>query len=156
MKLSDAYYGREADGSYPNMMFANAAVNCLDLPAPFRSPEDVQRAVPDFERASPHFGRDIAWMALTCAYWPVRATGAAHTIRAVGAAPIVVVGTTRDPATPYDWARSLAGQLESGRLLTYDGDGHTAYGRRSTCVDGAVNRFLLTGEAPEQGKRCDS
>ncbi|MFF9643778.1 alpha/beta hydrolase [Kitasatospora aureofaciens] len=156
LKLSDAYYGREADGSYPNMMFANAAVNCLDLPAPFRSPEDVQRAVPDFERASPHFGRDIAWMALTCAYWPVRATGAAHTIRAAGAAAIVVVGTTRDPATPYDWARSLAGQLESGRLLTYDGDGHTAYGRRSTCVDGAVNRFLLTGEAPEQGKRCDS
>ncbi|CAM5409620.1 alpha/beta hydrolase [Streptomyces viridifaciens] len=156
LKLSDAYYGREADGSYPNMMFANAAVNCLDLPAPFRSPEDVQRAVPDFERASPHFGRDIAWMALTCAYWPVRATGAAHTIRAAGAAPIVVVGTTRDPATPYDWARSLAGQLESGRLLTYDGDGHTAYGRRSTCVDGAVNRFLLTGEAPEQDRRCDS
>ncbi|MFI9360423.1 alpha/beta hydrolase [Kitasatospora sp. NPDC053057] len=155
LKLSDAYYGREADGSYPNLMFANTAVNCLDLPAPFGSPEDVQRAVPDFERASPHFGRDMAWMALTCAYWPVRATGAAHTIRAAGAAPIVVVGTTRDPATPYDWARSLAGQLESGRLLTYDGDGHTAYGRRSTCVDGAVNRFLLSGEAPEQGKRCD-
>ncbi|MER7673916.1 alpha/beta hydrolase [Kitasatospora sp. NPDC096128] len=155
LKLSDAYYGRSADGSYPNLMFANTAVNCLDLPAPFRSPEDVQRAVPDFERASPHFGRDMAWMALTCAYWPVRATGAAHTIRAAGAAPIVVIGTTRDPATPYDWARSLAGQLESGRLLTYDGDGHTAYGRRSTCVDGAVNRFLLTGEAPEQGKRCD-
>ncbi|MFJ7249140.1 alpha/beta hydrolase [Kitasatospora sp. NPDC098652] len=155
LKLSDAYYGREADGSYPNLMFANTAVNCLDLPAPFRSPEDVQRAVPDFERASPHFGRDMAWMALTCAYWPVRATGAAHTIRAAGAAPIVVIGTTRDPATPYEWARALAGQLESGRLLTYDGDGHTAYGRHSSCVDGAVDHFLLTGEAPEQGKRCD-
>ncbi|MFJ4190355.1 alpha/beta hydrolase [Kitasatospora sp. NPDC089509] len=155
LKLSDAYYGREADGSYPNLMFANTAVNCLDLPAPFRSPEDVQRALPDFERVSPHFGRDMAWMALTCAYWPVRATGAAHTVRAAGAAPIVVVGTTRDPATPYDWARSLAGQLESGRLLTYDGDGHTAYGRHDPCVDGAVNRYLLTGEAPEPGKRCD-
>ncbi|MFJ8625988.1 alpha/beta hydrolase [Kitasatospora sp. NPDC093550] len=155
LRLSDAYYGREADGSYPNLMFANTAVNCLDLPAPFRGPEDVQRAVPDFERVSPHFGRDMAWMALTCAYWPVRATGAAHTIRAAGAAPILVVGTTRDPATPYAWARSLAGQLESGRLLTFDGDGHTAYGRHSACVDGAVNRFLLTGEAPEQGKRCD-
>ncbi|MFI8454213.1 alpha/beta fold hydrolase [Kitasatospora sp. NPDC085464] len=155
LKLSDAYYGREADGSYPNLMFANTAVNCLDLPAPFSGPEDVQRAVPDFEQTSPHFGRDMAWMALTCAYWPVRATGAAHTIRAAGAAPIVVVGTTRDPATPYAWAQSLAGQLESGRLLTFDGDGHTAYGRHSACVDGAVNRFLLTGEAPEQGKRCD-
>ncbi|MFF0411641.1 alpha/beta hydrolase [Kitasatospora sp. NPDC004745] len=154
LRLSDAYYGREADGSYPNLMFANTAVNCLDLPAPFAGPGDVLRAVPDFERASPHFGRDMAWMALTCAYWPVRATGAAHTIRAAGAAPIVVVGTTRDPATPYAWAQSLAGQLESGRLLTYDGDGHTAYGRHDACVDGAVNRFLLTGEAPEQGKRC--
>ncbi|MEV7597941.1 alpha/beta hydrolase [Kitasatospora sp. NPDC089797] len=154
LKLSDAYYGRTADGSYANLMFANTAVNCLDLPAPFRSPEDVQRALPDFERASPHFGREMAWMALTCGYWPVPATGAAHTVRAAGAAPIVVVGTTRDPATPYDWARSLAGQLESGRLLTYDGDGHTAYGRHDPCVDGAVNRYLLTGEAPEPGTRC--
>ncbi|GAA2991148.1 alpha/beta hydrolase [Streptomyces lactacystinicus] len=155
LRLSDDYYGRESDGSYPNLMFANIAVNCLDLPAPFHGPEDVQRAVPEFERVSPHFGRDMAWMALTCAYWPVRATGAAHTVRAAGAAPIVVIGTTRDPATPYAWAQSLAGQLESGRLLTFDGDGHTAYGRHSTCVDGAVNRFLLTGEAPEQGKRCE-
>ncbi|MGW3228058.1 alpha/beta hydrolase [Kitasatospora sp. NPDC001095] len=155
LKLSDDYYGREADGSYPNLMFANTAVNCLDLPAPFRGPEDVQRAVPEFERVSPHFGRDMAWMALTCAYWPVLATGAAHTIRAAGAAPIVVIGTTRDPATPYAWAQSLAGQLESGRLLTFDGDGHTAYGRHSACVDGAVNRFLLAGEAPEPGKRCE-
>ncbi|MFI2607369.1 alpha/beta hydrolase [Kitasatospora sp. NPDC018619] len=155
LKLSDDYYGRAADGSYPNLMFANTAVNCLDLPAPFGGPEDVQRAVPEFERISPHFGRDMAWMALTCTYWPVRATGTAHTVRAAGAAPIVVIGTTRDPATPYAWAQSLAGQLESGRLLTFDGDGHTAYGRHSTCVDGAVNRFLLTGEAPEQGKRCE-
>ncbi|MGW4897636.1 alpha/beta hydrolase [Kitasatospora sp. NPDC004240] len=154
LKLSDAYYDRGPDGSYPNLMFANMAVNCLDLPASFTTPEAAHAAVPDFERTSPHFGRDMAWMALACAYWPVRATGAPHTVRAAGAAPIVVVGTTRDPATPYAWAQSLAGQLESARLLTYDGDGHTAYGRRNACVDGAVNRYLLGGEAPEQGLRC--
>ncbi|GAA1393622.1 alpha/beta hydrolase [Kitasatospora putterlickiae] len=154
LKLSDAYYGREADGSYPNLMFANMAVNCLDLPAPFTGPDDAARAVPEFERTSPRFGRDMAWMALTCTYWPVPATGAPHTVRAAGATPIVVVGTTRDPATPYSWARSLAGQLESGRLLTYDGDGHTAYGRHDACLDGAVNRYLLAGEAPENGTRC--
>ncbi|WP_231978620.1 alpha/beta hydrolase [Streptomyces sp. TLI_053] len=154
LKLSDAYYGREADGSYPNLMFANMAVNCLDLPAPFAGPDDAARAVPDFERTSPRFGRDMAWMALTCTYWPVRPTGAPHTVRAAGAAPIVVVGTTRDPATPYAWAQALAGQLESGRLLTYDGDGHTAYGRHDACLDGAVNRFLLGGEPPENGKTC--
>ncbi|MFE2105888.1 alpha/beta hydrolase [Kitasatospora sp. NPDC059463] len=156
LKLSDAYYGREADGSYPNLMSANAAVNCLDLPAPFAGPDDAARAVPEFERTSPRFGRDMAWMALTCTYWPVRATGTPHTVRAAGAAPIVVVGTTRDPATPYAWAQALAGQLESGRLLTFDGDGHTAYGRHDVCLDGAVNRYLLAGEAPEDGKRCGS
>ncbi|MFI6846110.1 alpha/beta hydrolase [Kitasatospora sp. NBC_00085] len=156
LKLSDSYYERGSGGSYPNLMFANMAVNCLDLPAPFTGPAGVQQAVPQFEQTSPQFGRDMAWMALTCTYWPVKATGAAHTIRAAGAAPIVVVGTTRDPATPYAWAQSLAGQLESGRLLTYEGDGHTAYGRHDACVDGAVNRYLLGGEAPEQGKRCGS
>ncbi len=154
LKLSDSYYDRGEDGSYPNLMFANMAVNCLDLPAPFADPADVRRAVPDFEQSSPHFGRDMAWMALACAYWPAGATGAQHTVRAAGAAPIVVVGTTRDPATPYAWAQSLAGQLESGRLLTYDGDGHTAYGRENGCVDGAVTGYLLTGQAPEEGKTC--
>ncbi|MEY9948442.1 alpha/beta hydrolase [Kitasatospora sp. GAS1066B] len=154
LRLSDSYYERTADGGYPNLMFANMAVNCLDLPPAFTSPADVQRAVPDFEQASPHFGRDMAWMALACAYWPVKATGAPHTVRAAGAAPIVVVGTTRDPATPYGWAQSLAGQLESGRLVTYDGDGHTAYGRGSDCVDSAVNHYLLEGKPPAQGLRC--
>ncbi|MFJ8040545.1 alpha/beta hydrolase [Kitasatospora sp. NPDC096147] len=154
LKLSDQYYERDADGGYPNLMYANMAVNCLDLPAPFTTPEQAAAAVPDFERASAHFGRDMAWMALACAYWSVPATGAPHTIAAAGAAPIVVVGTTRDPATPYAWAQSLADQLDSGRLLTYDGDGHTAYGRRNACVDGAVNRYLLGGEAPADGTRC--
>lgn len=154
LKLSDDYYERAGDGSYPNLMFANMAVNCLDGPSPFAGPDEVTRALPDFEKASPHFGRDMAWMALACAYWPVKPTGAAHTVRAAGAAPIVVVGTTRDPATPYAWAQSLAAQLESGRLLTYDGDGHTAYGRHNDCVDSAVNQYLLAGTAPAQGLRC--
>ncbi|MDH6578967.1 alpha/beta hydrolase [Kitasatospora sp. MAP5-34] len=154
LKLSDDYYERTVDGSYPNLMYANMAVNCLDLPAPFAGPDAVRSAVPAFEAVSPHFGRDMAWMALACAYWPVKATGAAHTVRAAGAAPIVVIGTTRDPATPYAWAQSLATQLESGRLLTYDGDGHTAYGRHNSCVDDAVNRYLLGGDAPAAGTRC--
>ncbi|GAA2817279.1 alpha/beta hydrolase [Kitasatospora paracochleata] len=154
LNLSDDYYERSGDGSYPNLMFANMAVNCLDLPAPFADPAAVEQAVPDFEQASGHFGRDMAWMALGCAYWPTKATGAPHTIRAAGAAPIVVIGTTRDPATPYAWAKSLAGQLESGRLLTYEGDGHTAYGRHNDCIDAAVNRYLLGGDAPANGTTC--
>jgi pimeloyl-ACP methyl ester carboxylesterase len=154
LALSDSYYERDADGHYTNLMMANAAVNCLDLPPAFTGPEQVEQALPEFEKASPVFGEGLAWASLNCAYWPVRATGAPHRIEAKGAAPIVVVGTTRDPATPYPWAQSLARQLSSARLLTYVGDGHTAYGRGSTCIDGAINTYLLHGTPPTPRKRC--
>ncbi|MFF5975334.1 alpha/beta hydrolase [Streptomyces sp. NPDC012769] len=154
LALADTYYEREADGSYANLMSANAAVNCLDLPPAFSGPAAVEKAVPSFEEASPVFGRNLAWAALNCTYWPTPATGRPHRITAEGAPPIVVVGTTRDPATPYKWARALADQLSSGVLLTYEGDGHTAYGRGSDCVDTAINTYLLQGTVPKDGKRC--
>jgi pimeloyl-ACP methyl ester carboxylesterase len=154
LALSDSYYERDGDGTYANLMAANAAVNCLDLPPSFKSSDDVKAALPSFEQASPVFGDGLAWSALNCTYWPVKATGEAHRIEAKGAAPIVVVGTTRDPATPYRWAQSLAGQLDSGTLLTYEGDGHTAYGRGSACIDSAINAYLLDGTPPKDGKRC--
>ncbi|MFD7323657.1 alpha/beta hydrolase [Streptomyces sp. NPDC059875] len=154
LALADSYYEREADGSYANLMSANAAVNCLDLPAAFGGPTDAEKAVPSFEKASPVFGEGLAWAALNCTYWPTPATGRPHRITAEGAPPIVVVGTTRDPATPYKWAESLADQLSSGNLLTYEGDGHTAYGRGSDCIDTAINAYLLEGTVPKPGKRC--
>ncbi|GHE88018.1 alpha/beta hydrolase [Streptomyces fumanus] len=154
LALSDSYYERDPNGGYSNLMSANAAVNCLDLPAAFSTPDEVRDALPDFEKASPVFGEGLAWASLTCAYWPVQPSGEPHRIVAAGAAPIIVVGTTRDPATPYRWARALARQLSSGRLLTYDGDGHTAYGRGSTCVDSTINAYLLRGTVPPDGKRC--
>ncbi|RLL68192.1 alpha/beta hydrolase [Streptomyces sp. Z26] len=154
LALSDAYYERDADGSYANIMYANPAVNCLDLPPAFAGPEDVEKHVGSFEKASPVFGRGFAWASLNCAYWPTKATGEQHCIEAKGAPPIVVVGTTRDPATPYAWSQGLAGQLSSGRLLTRDGDGHTAFMQGSQCVDGAVADYLVNGKAPEDGERC--
>ncbi|MFC7929899.1 alpha/beta hydrolase [Streptomyces cinereoruber] len=154
LALADSYYEREPDGEYANLMAANAAVNCLDLPAAYRGPADAAKAVPSFEKASPVFGRGLAWAALNCTYWPSPATGRPHRVTAEGAAPILVVGTTRDPATPYKWAESLAAQLSSGTLLTYEGDGHTAYGRGSDCVDTAINTYLLEGTPPQDGKRC--
>ncbi|MFD7458630.1 MULTISPECIES: alpha/beta hydrolase [unclassified Streptomyces] len=154
LALSDSYYERDADGAYSNLMSANAAVNCLDLPPAFTGPDDVRNSLPEFEKASPVFGEGLAWAALNCTYWPVAPAGEAHRIEAPGAKPIVVVGTTRDPATPYPWAQALAGQLSSGRLLTYDGDGHTAYGRGSDCIDSTINAYLLRGTPPADGKRC--
>ncbi|MFC9649600.1 alpha/beta hydrolase [Streptomyces sp. NPDC056937] len=154
LSLADSYYERDSGGSYANLMYANSAVNCLDLPPAFDGPEAVAQALPSFEQASPVFGRGLAWASLNCTYWPTKATGSPHRIEAKGAAPIVVVGTTRDPATPYKWARSLAAQLSSGTLLTYNGDGHTAYGRGSDCIDTAINTYLLEGTPPADGKKC--
>ncbi|MFF9569431.1 alpha/beta hydrolase [Streptomyces sp. NPDC014685] len=154
LSLSDSYYERQPNGTYANLMAANAAVNCLDLPPAFTDAEAVERAVPGFEKASPVFGRAFAWSALNCAHWPAPPTGTPHRIEAKGAAPIVVVGTTRDPATPYKWAESLADQLSSGTLLSYHGDGHTAYGRGSDCIDTAINTYLLEGTPPSDGKKC--
>ena len=96
----------------------------------------------------------MAYGSVSCDYWPVPATGKPEKITAAGAAPIVVVGTTRDPATPYEWAEQLADQLESGRLVTYDGDGHTAYMRSNDCIDKAVDNYLINGTPPDDGLKC--
>jgi pimeloyl-ACP methyl ester carboxylesterase len=154
LSLSDQYFERSPDGSYSNLMYANSAVNCLDLPPAARTAAEVRKALPSFEKTSPQFGRNMAWSSLSCAPWPVPATGTAHRITADGSPPILVLGTTRDPATPYEWSEALAEQLDQGRLLTYVGDGHTAYARGSTCIDKKTNTFLLTGRAPAAGARC--
>ncbi|MEU4098625.1 alpha/beta hydrolase [Streptomyces sp. NPDC026673] len=79
----------------------------------------------------------------------------ARPVTAPGAAPILVVGTTRDPATPCSEARVLARQLSSGRLLTWEGDGHTAYLGAGDRVDDAVDPHLTLGRLPAAGMVCD-
>jgi pimeloyl-ACP methyl ester carboxylesterase len=154
LALADSYTNRRPDGHYrSNELAANTAINCLDRPGA-TSIAEVQAEVPSYSQASPLFGATLAWSNLTCAYWPLRAQVQPHAITAKGAAPIVVVGTIRDPATPYAWAQGLAGQLASGRLLTWDGDGHTAYRRGSTCIDSAIDAYFLQGTLPAQGQRC--
>lgn len=75
-------------------------------------------------------------------------------MKAAGSAPIVVVGTTRDPATPYEWSVRLDDELENGRLISYDGDGHTAYGRGSMCVDDAIDSYLVNGKDLPKKTTC--
>jgi hypothetical protein len=93
------------------------------------------------------------WGSLPCAYWPVRSSPL-PSIRAAGAPPILVIGNKRDPATPYRWAQALAGDLKSGVLLGWDGNGHTAYMMGSSCVDGLVNRYLVDLAVPRNGTVC--
>jgi len=125
LQLSDAYLDRTDDG-YANTTEANLAVNCIDRPWPRETGPYLELAE-QVRRTSPRFGPAIALSGLSCATWPVPPVREPQPVQAGGAPPVVVIGTTRDPATPYAWSQALADQLSSAVLLTVDGDGHTAY-----------------------------
>jgi hypothetical protein len=114
----------------------------------------VSSNVPEFQKASPTFGTVFAWGLTTCSGIKVKSTEPPLEVDGSGAAPIVVIGTTRDPATPYEWAVHLADQLESGVLVSRDGDGHTGYNSGNACVDEAVEDYLVQGTVPQDGLSC--
>lgn len=129
----------------------NTAINCMDLPD-HRTAAQVMADDRRASRTRPVFGH--VFMASTvCPIWPVAPTFRPHRITAPGAAPILVVGTTHDTATPYEWAVSVAGQLRSGRLLTRRATGHVAYSR-SPCVTTIVDDYFVDGALPRAGKVC--
>jgi pimeloyl-ACP methyl ester carboxylesterase len=153
LRLADAYYQRDEKGRYGTTVTSNPAIYCLDVPEK-RTPAQIETDADALGRKYPPLGASLGWGALGCAEWPVPAVVPREKLAAKGAAPILVIGTTGDPATPYAWAESLASQLSSGRLLTWEGDVHTAYNRGNRCVDDAVERYLLSGALPATGTRC--
>ncbi len=154
MQLADQYAHRDPGGQYSdNLMEVIFAVNCLDRTTSSDLAERHRLAQESLKEA-PTWGPFLVWSSLPCGFWPVKATGAPEKISAKGAAPIVVIGTTRDPATPYEWAVRLRDQLADASLVTFDGDGHTAYTRSNKCVDGAVDAYYLKGTVPKDGLRC--
>ena len=154
LQLANSYLDRTPDGAYlSNSMIAFTAINCLDYPMPARDYDEMVAFADEVRSVAPTFGSDFA-MAVGCETWPFRSTVERAPITAAGAAPILVVGTTGDPATPYDWSVALADQLESGTLLTWEGEGHTAYGRSNDCVAEAVEGYLVEGTVPDDGLTC--
>jgi pimeloyl-ACP methyl ester carboxylesterase len=152
LQLSDLYLDR-TDAGYANTIDANNAVNCIDKPFP-KGTQAYAALAEKTKAYAPRFGPAIAWSGATCAEWPVPATGTPHAVSGKGSPPILVIGTTRDPATPYIWAQGLADQLDKGVLLTHVGDGHTAYRAGAAgCIVNPVNAYLLTGRAPAPS-RC--
>jgi len=152
LAISDPFRGRKPNGSYSNMQDAYVANICLDYPAP----TDVATFTGwarQLTRTAPHFAQMIAYNDLICAFWSVPAQGRPHAVSAPSAPPIVIVGTTGDPATPYQWSQALADQLDTSVLITRQGEGHTGYGD-SECVSDAVDAYLLDLKAPEDGLTC--
>ena len=166
--LGDALAAAErGDGSplatlattYQNAGASNAAdarqsILCLDHPAP-TNPDDYPALAEASKADAPVFGPVFTWAALSCGMWPVPPTLVPRAVRAAGSPPILVVGTTGDPATPQGWARALAGQFEHGVLVLRQGAEHVAY-YYSACVRGLVDRYLVDGRPPASGTVCAS
>jgi pimeloyl-ACP methyl ester carboxylesterase len=148
--LGDSLLGRRADGSYSNLSEANAFIDCADDPARPTVDEMWQRA-DALGNGSEFFG-DYLRATTGCLGLPDSADplvlGPAE-----GAPPILVIGTTGDPATPYEWAIELADFLDSGVLYTVEAEGHTAY-TRAACANDVVNAYLIDLELPEPGASC--
>ncbi|MDH6531873.1 pimeloyl-ACP methyl ester carboxylesterase [Aurantimicrobium minutum] len=150
----DWYYQRSATGSYSdNSTEAFIAINCLDYPVSADKALWAADAATLKEQA-PVIGPYLAWGDQLCSLWPAEAVLAPAQVHARGSADILVVGTTGDPATPYRWAQELAAQLDKGHLVTYTGEGHTAYNKSNSCVNDAVDGFLLRGTVPARDPQC--
>lgn len=155
LMLADLANEREEDGTFKsNSTFANVAVNCLD----HIGVTDEKWLKSEGERLAkkyPTFGPSLGSEEDGCANWPAKPVRYPEEIHAKGSSTIVVIGTTHDPATPYAWAESLSKQLDNSVLLTWDGFGHTAYGRSGGCIEEMVDAYLLEDKVPDDGAKCE-
>ena len=150
---ADSYEGRGADGADDGALEAFWAITCRDGPV-VGDVATTAALETEATRIAPRLGPYIVNTSLACAVWPVLPLPPTGAITAPGTPPILVVGTTRDPATPYEQATALAHQLAHGVLLTVAGSQHTSFASGNRCADRAISRFLLTGQAPADGTRC--
>lgn len=152
--LLDERTGRRADGAYAdNSVDAYYAVTCLDRQYS-TTPARTAGLAQDWVQVSPTFGETLAWGLLPCANWPAGRSGAASTGAYSGAAPLLVVNASHDPATPAQWGDALAASLGNATTVTWDAFNHTSYGQGSACVDETVDAYLLQGVVPAANVKC--
>ena len=154
LRLADFGADREPNGSYSgNSSFAFSAINCLDYPmvtdtAGMRADEQQLR------QDSPTLGSYFAYGGTSCKDWPYKNVRTPAPAEYKGSTDILVIGTTGDPATPVEWATELRKQLGTAALLTWEGEGHTAYGRAGDCIGDAVDGYLVDGKTPADNTVC--
>jgi hypothetical protein len=155
LEIADQYLGRNPDGSWKPLVEANAVINCVDRPAKKVSSAASELAdVATFQSQLPPWGG--AWATASCVGMPKPAKGdRLGAVTAAGTRPILVIGTTGDPATPYAGAEAMVGWISWSQLLTFDSTEHTAFGRGiSSCIDDAVDTYLTAGTLPAAGAHC--
>ena len=156
LAISDYASDRTGPAQYAtNMTSAFYAISCWDMPAP-PGAAGLRAAATAWSRNArvPEMAKSMAWGNAPCSQWFGHSARVPAPASTTTTAPILVVGTTFDPATPYWWSVALSRQLTTSTLLTYRGDGHTAYGAGSPCIDRSVGGYLLTGTMPAAGTVC--
>ena len=158
LDLVDQYSDRSPDGTYlANELDSGAIIDCLDWPDT-RTIEETKEEAKRFTDVAPIFGPYLAYTNIACKYLtPMikdKLTRESNKITSIKTAPIIVIGTTGDPATPYKWAVGLHKIFTTSSLITLNGDGHLGQGRGSACVDDAVDAYLLDGKSPKENLSC--
>jgi pimeloyl-ACP methyl ester carboxylesterase len=145
LELADSYTGRTEDGYTTNEFDSGAIIDCLDF-ADNRSVKEMKVDAQVFAKQAPLFGPYLAYGGLVCKYF--QTPNATEVLPIKSANPIVIIGTTGDPATPYEWAQGLHQILTNSVLISLTGDGHTGQGQGNKCVDGQVDDFYLENKTP--------
>ena len=153
--IADAYNQRNSDGTYGNLFNgAFGAAYCLDFPSsPDIATYDALGAA--YTKASPFFGPWSQYSNLQCGLWPAKPKNKQGPLTAEGAPPILLVGGTNDPATPYVDAQAVNRQIAGSVLLTRQGNGHTSYDS-SMCSHAAEDSYLIDLTLPAAGTICSS
>ncbi len=156
LDLADYANSRTGPNSYSgNLTSAFIAISCWDTPAPPGAAGlGLAAAKWAIGVGVPVMAKTMSWGNAPCSKWYGRTTRVPAPASSTTTAPILIVGTTYDPATPYPWAVALNRQLPTSTLLTYQGDGHTAYGGASSCISRLVDAYLLKGTSPAARTIC--
>jgi pimeloyl-ACP methyl ester carboxylesterase len=155
-RLADEFYERRPDGSFSPSLDRYFAITAVEQAYP-AGIAPYLAAGPASYRRFPHFWFNSGWAELPYGLYPVAGRDVFRgpfTLPPTASGTPLVVGTTHDPATPYAGARRMVAELGRARLLTMRGDGHTATGGNSRCIDRAVRRYLLTTRLPPRGTTC--
>lgn len=150
--LADTMNSREGNKFTNNSNEAFWAINCADFPA--STPEEMAPLAAELTKKGTVFGDFMMRGNDICTDWAYKPHSNPSPQTAQDIAPIVLVGTTNDPATPYAWAQSVHSRLKNSVLLTWEGNGHTAYSTANACLQDPVTAYLLNGTVPKDGLKC--
>jgi pimeloyl-ACP methyl ester carboxylesterase len=153
-KQADDYNNRDSAGNYySNQTDVSIIINCLDWKEP-RTIEEITSDRGAFTKAAPIFGPYLYLAGLPCKYWKTEPQLPPMPLKNIDTSPVLVIGVTNDPATPYEWAEDLVKVFTNGKLLTLNGDGHTGHNQGNECVDSVVDSYFLTGKIGSEPLIC--